>query len=58
MKGPAQFRRWKACERKRRYETLAEARCPNQEVYICSYCGGFHRTAALTTLANKLRKRR
>lgn len=58
MKDAAQFRRWKSCERKRRYETSAEAQCKGQDVYHCHYCDGFHRTAALTTLANTLRKRR
>lgn len=57
MTGPAQYRRWKACERKRAYPTAEAAAIPNQRVYRCPYCGKFHRSGALTTLANRLRKR-
>ena len=47
--------RWKACERKTRYDTRADAEdaaaacvahgAPRLHVYRCRYCGGWHLTS-------------
>ena len=38
------FRRHRACDRKRRFETEEEAQIRGQDVYRCKYCDGWHRT--------------
>ncbi len=35
--------KWKACTRKRTYETAEHAEHKGQTVYQCRYCGKFHR---------------
>jgi hypothetical protein len=55
-KGATEFRKWKACERKRRYATQAKAFQKGQESYRCRYCGFWHRSGSLSKLAAKVSK--
>jgi hypothetical protein len=43
------FKQWRACGRKRRFHTAAEARrCqPMMTVYECKYCGRYHLTKGI-----------
>ena len=47
-KGARAFQLWKYCQRKRAYESEAEAFQKGQRTYRCKYCGKWHRSGALT----------
>ena len=53
-KGAKDFQRWKACGRKRRFESLEEAYQKGQSTYKCRYCGGWHRATAPEGTLRKL----
>lgn len=58
-RGAKDFRRWKACERKRKYsETDARqaAAQMKQHCYHCRYCGQWHLTNSVNRLAAQLHK--
>ena len=55
-KGAKDFNRWKACTRKRAFETQAEAFQKGQSCYRCKFCGKWHRSGALTKLIVQLSK--
>lgn len=55
-KGRRDFLKWKACGRKRAYETEAEAFQKGQQTYLCRYCGKWHRSGALRTLIERVKK--
>jgi hypothetical protein len=55
-KGAREFRRWKMCERKRKYATREEAFQKGQEVYQCKHCGYWHRSGSLASLVAKVSK--
>lgn len=58
------FKRWKACGRKKRYATEQEAKDIaakyQQQHYRCKFCAGFHLTNSIaktiTTIRSKGRK--
>lgn len=58
-KGAKDFRRWKACERKRKYfeaEARLTAAKMKQQFYRCRFCGFYHLSSALNTLVAKVSK--
>jgi ribosomal protein L28 len=54
----AERRRYQACGRKKTYASMEEAVHLGQLVYRCRYCGKFHRSGQVATLAAELRRRR
>jgi hypothetical protein len=46
--------RGRSCERKRAYETEAEAKSNGMGVYHCIYCGKWHRTSGTLGHPRKL----
>jgi len=56
--GATAFHRWKSCERKRAYESAELARQKGQDVYLCQFCGKWHRTSGITKLLWNVRGRR
>jgi hypothetical protein len=57
-KGARDFQLWKSCQRKRRYNTEAEAYQKGQSTYHCKHCNGWHRSGALATLISRLTKQK
>jgi len=54
------FKQWRACGRKRRFFTVAQARrCqPQMTVYQCPYCTHFHLTKQIDQWAKHILMRR
>ena len=54
------FKQWRACGRKRRFHTAAEARrCqPMMTAYECKYCGRYHLTKGIDWWAKHILQRR
>lgn len=46
----------KMCTRKHQYASREEAEQPGQRVYNCPFCGLWHRSGSLATLAATLRR--
>jgi hypothetical protein len=55
-KGARDFKRWKTCERKKKFESADAAFQKGQHVYQCRYCGKWHRSGALTKFIVQLTK--
>lgn len=53
-KGRKDFLKWKACERKRAYDTKEDAFQKGQQSYLCRYCGKWHRSGELGKLVARL----
>jgi hypothetical protein len=45
------------CERKVAFDTKEEAAATNQQVYLCPYCGKYHRSAKFQKFVAKLKRK-
>lgn len=61
-KGAQDFRQWKSCTRKKRYDTAKAASEMaaqlKQRAYLCNFCAHWHLTASEQKLISAIRRRR
>lgn len=51
-------RRYKACESKKPFPNREAAQQHGNDVYLCRFCGQWHRTGSIAQLANRLTRLR